>query len=352
MTPIKQGKLSPNYHSFNLQLNGFPLTDEQRNHFFNCLKTISQQSEALIYRGDKIDKLSKLYNADLKSYNQNGLIFKISKAGAKGRYYTETTNDEHIGIELGMRSENPFDLIFKMMNIILTQKFSGKKEKLMNEFKIREMSVFDYFTDHQNAEHFSEQISTFDPTTRTKIRDYYLGLLHNIDRSEFYLRSFFVSTTTNLRTAEGFADARTGRANKNSLVFHGWIPREYSGVLRAPNNNMFESVIETRNVHLPRYKKLIFYNQNEIALKGAFSPNYMLGFHYWNNSAITMEINPAIFDVDGNWPGDELPINQEDFPEVFESSMYTQFLTVNEQTGEYRSYKRGDDYEWMFNKIC
>jgi hypothetical protein len=279
----------------------------------------------------------------------NGLCDKIFLLGAKGRYFDSSCLRP--GIQLGQLSDNQFELIYKMIQYTLKRSYEGTQNEYMQKFLKREHAIVNYFRDSGNQKAFFKQISGLPAKAKIAVRDYYLWLLHNIDKSEYYSQSFLLSTTTDMRRAEYFAGFKKNFHNSNAVVFVGWLPKKFKGVLRAPTTREINDLLK-EPVNLPRYKDLIFYNQNEIALKGGLFPHFTLGFYYWYKRQIFMEINPAIFDVGEQWNGHELPIKYEYFDNAFNETIYNRFFSLDVKTGFYNEHYRTDNYNWEFNMVC
>lgn len=164
------------------------------------------------------------------------------------------------------------------------------------------------------------------------VRDYYLGLLHHINKSEYYPSSFLLSASTEFSQAYKFAWSKKEIDSEDPLVIFGWIPYKYEGVLSAPDSRVLSKKIKMEDLGLPIYEKSFFHFQKEVTLKGGLLPHYMLGYLHRKKGEEIFEINSALFDTDDLWNGIELPVDQSTFHQRIQNTLFGRYFTFDNES--------------------
>lgn len=332
---MKNVDMIPNYYAYTLKTNGRNLSEEQKIHFFNCINKIYRNNDKFIYRGDKKEKLYPIYGLEKDSSDERfrDILFIL---GAKANMFlTKLPGINEINIDEA--NNNVFNLIFKMLSNLLNRDFPfGSIRSVIGDFRKRETEVIIFFCNHDNERKFIDIIDRLSPPQQIIIRDYYLGLLHHISKSEYYVSSFMLSTSIDFSQASKFAWNKEGKNSENPLIIFGWIPYKYEGILSVPDSRILREKINMETIGLPVYEKSFFPYQKEITLKGGLLPHYILGYLYNNQGDIVFDINPAVFETNDSWNGIELPVDQSPFNQRIQNTMFGRYFTLEEDNNQFR----------------
>lgn len=336
---MKNIDMIPNYYAYTLKTNGRDLSEEQRSHFFNCINKIYRNNDKFIYRGDKKEKLYPIYGIEKNSSDKRfrDTLFIL---GAKANMFlTKLPGINEIRIDEA--GNNVFNLIFKMLSNLLKRKFPfGPVYRAVGDFKKREAGVINFFCNQDGEQTFINIISRLTLNQRIIVRDYYLGLLHHISKSEYYSSSFLLSTSTDFAQASKFAGKGKNENSENPLIIFGWIPYQYEGILSIPDIWVLRKNIDMNEIGLPVYEKSFFPFQREVTLKGGLLPHYMLGYLHNQNNRETFEINPSLFRTNDSWNGTELSIDQNSFHQRIRNTLFGHYFTFDEEESLYNQHTR------------
>lgn len=328
---MKNGDIIPNYYSYTLKTNGRDLSDEQRGHFFKCINKIYRNNDKFIYRGDKKEKLYSIYGLEKDSSNNERFRDTLFMLGAKANIFL-TKLPEINEINIDEANNSVFNLIFKMLSNLLKREFPfGPIRRFVEDFRTREAKVISFFCNQDNEQRFVDIIGRLTLPQQIIIRDYYLGLLHHISKSEYYASSFMLSTSIDFSQASKFAWSREGKNSENSLIIFGWVPYKYEGVLSVPDSRILRKKINMETIGLPVYEKSFFPYQKEVTLKGGLLPHYLLGYLYNNQEDKVFEINPVLFETNDLWDGVKLPVDQTTFHQRIKNTLFGRYFTLDSE---------------------
>ncbi len=332
---MKNVDMIPNYYAYTLKTNGRNLSEEQKIHFFNCINKIYRNNDKFIYRGDKKEKLYPIYGLSKKSSDEQfrDTLFIL---GAKANMFLMKLPGIN-EINIDDANNSVFNLIFKMLSNLLKREFLfGPIRRFVGDFKKRESGVINFFSNQDNEYRFIDIISNLTPKQQIIVRDYYLGLLHHISKSEYYASSFMLSTSIDFSQASKFASSKEEKDSENPLIIFGWVPYKYEGVLSVPDFRILRRNINMEVIGLPVYEKSFFPYQKEVTLKGGLLPHYLLGYLYNKRGEKIFEINPALFNVSDTWNGIELPVDQSTFHQRIQNTLFGRYFTLQEDTNQFR----------------
>lgn len=328
----------PNYDTYTLKTNGKVLRAKQRKHFFKCISKIQKNNDNFIYRGDKKEKLYSIYGLE-KDDSDKQFREKLSILGTKANMFLLGLLDENT-INIDGADNNVFRRIFKMLaNLLSRENPYGNVYKVVGGFKDREKELTDFFCNQDNQQTFIDITNNCTPEEQIIIRDYYLGLLHHISKSEYYPSLFLLSTSTDFSQAYRFAWSKEKENSKNPIIIFGWVPYKYEGVLSVPDTRILVNKIDMEIIGLPVYEKRFFPRQKEVTLKGGLLPHYQLGYLHNDNGDMVFEINPVLFETDDFWDGKELPVNQSAFHEYIQNTMFGRYFSLDRETLNNMKYK-------------
>lgn len=332
---MKNVDMIPNYYAYTLKTNGRNLSEEQKIHFFNCINKIYRNNDKFIYRGDKKEKLYPIYGLEKDSSDERfrDILFIL---GAKANMFlTKLPGINEINIDEA--NNNVFNLIFKMLSNLLNRDFPfGSIRRVIGDFRKRETEVIIFFCNQDNKRKFIDIIDRLSPPQQIIIRDYYLGLLHHISKSEYYVSSFMLSTSIDFSQASKFAWNKEEKNSENPLIIFGWIPYKYEGILSVPDSRILREKINMETIGLPVYEKSFFPYQKEVTLKGGLLPHYILGYLYNNQGDEVFDINPALFETNDSWDGIELPVDQSTFHQRIQNTLFGRYFTLEEDNNQFR----------------
>lgn len=228
-------------------------------------------------------------------------------------------------------SDTTYIFIFDQINKIVTgfYDFSRGNREAISKFKESEPKFSNFFSSTNNEERFIEIINekVTDPIKKEKLRDYYLYLLHRFgSRQQLATNlSFFVSTSEDEEEAKDFALSKEKK--KRSVVFVYMVPEPLYkyGVNRLVLNKVYE---EYSNTGMPLYKSELYEESQEIAIKGALFPHYILGLQDLENDNFI--VNPYVFEQPNSRlvkiPLMGLEIEQNDFDQMINDTAYTGYV--------------------------
>jgi hypothetical protein len=218
---MKNGDMIPNYYSYILKTNGRDLSDEQRGHFFNSINKIYRNNDKFIYRGDKKEKLYSIYGLEKNRSDDERFRNTLFVLGVKANMLLTKLPGIN-GINIDEANNNVFNLIFKILSNLLKREFPfGPLRRVVGDFKTRETGVISFFGNQDNERGFVDIIDRLTLPQQIIVRDYYLGLLHHISKSEYYPSSFMLSTSIDFLQASKFAWSREEKIVKTLSLFLG-----------------------------------------------------------------------------------------------------------------------------------
>ncbi|HFK5554671.1 TPA: hypothetical protein ACGZ9Q_002738 [Elizabethkingia anophelis] len=328
----------PNYHVYTLKTNGTVLTKKQEKHFFNCFSKISRNNDKFVYRGNKKEKLYPEYGLEVDVSNRQ-FQERLYILGAKANMFLMESFNENT-ININQTDNDVFSCIFKMLSNLLGRENPFRHIwRVIGDFKNRETNLTDFFCNPDNEQIFINTINELTQQEKIIIRDYYLGLLHHISKSEYYPSSFLLSTSTEFSQAYKFAWSKEKENSENPIIIFGWVPNKYEGVLKVLDTRNLVKKINMEAIGLPVYKNSFFPFQKEVTLKGGLLPHYQLGYLHNDNGDLVFEINPALFETNDSWDGIELPVNQSTFHEYIQNTMFGRYFSLDEETNQFEQHE-------------
>lgn len=337
---MMKADIVPNYYAYSLKVNGRKLSNSQKKHFFNCINKIYSNNYKFIYRGDKKDKIRSVYGL-AKDHFDDDFRRSVFVLGAKASMFIDTILPGVGEIDIAEAGNNEFRLIFRMLSNLLQREFPfGTIRMAMRTFRTREEDITTFFRNLTNESIFVEIINGLSSQQQICIRDYYLALLHHISKSEYYASSFLLSTTTSFSQANKFAWNKEDENSNNPLIFFGWLPEQYEGILNVPDSRILKRKIDMVTLGLPFYEKSFFPFQQEITLKGGLLPHYFLGYLHNNHEGKVFEINPALFQTNDSWNGVELPVDQSSFHQRMQNTLFGRYFTIEHNNDQYRQHQK------------
>lgn len=296
------------------------LDKRQLEKFSSLLSVVREQVTSkkikLLHRGDALSTIkNKLNTNDL-----NLLFSRIYTLGEKANslFLTSTKYSEYI-FRIDNVENQLFSFIFDSINSIL----KIKKNEVDIE-RISNMDFCNFFKNKDNKDIFIKEINRSDK--KIFIKDYYMAFLHttskkfeipnNVSNSEFYNKTYFLSTSTKEDIAEKFV-----RKNEDNVVFYCYVTQPYIS-FGVDLNNQYYIKEEINKYNLPTYNP-IFKNQNEFSIRGGLLPHYILCTKI-NAEDERIIANPYIFSeefLESNL-GDGIPINQENFIKMLKETNY------------------------------
>jgi len=328
----------PDLTSFLLQTNGQQLSARQSNIFFKRLRELEEADAHLIYRGDKKDRLLDKFNIQPHGFPRmfNDYLFMI---GDKGRHFWNGAIEEggHTipTFDLTDTSKEFLEFIFDTLRSILIRKdYSESLNLRLKEFAVKYPDFMDFFKFKKNKKDFIAKILSANPRERLNARDFYLTLLHQFGKNDFYPASFLLSVTKRISVARSFI--RWDQINDNGIILFGWVPKEqghllYNRFMLAGKQRIFQSI------DLPTAGRF-YKEQHEITLKGGLLPHYIIGYFYREQGVENFEVNPAIFDIaDPDWPEQGLPVDQTHFGEQIKGTRFKKAFYIT-PPGDYYEF--------------
>ncbi len=270
-----------NLYSLNLDTNKIrPLNEQQNKIFIKATGILNTQIEKdrmfVVYRGEN----KNILGDTLSAIDENDFFYRFFHVGDKGKYFKQC--EEYNQIEdINDISDNVFRFIFdRIYNIV-----NDNNED--NEFK-------HFFLDMNNKVLFSEKIGKIkDAKTKLRVRDYYLVYLHIIGKYSYHNTnecSYFVSTTKDIEVAEGYADEE-----ENEIIIFYLLSKPFIDKAICARNKQFLKN-SFKKLNLPIYEEQ-FPKENEISVKGALFPNWILGLSCFIDNKKSFFVNPYLFNM-------------------------------------------------------
>jgi hypothetical protein len=327
-----------NFSDYTLCVNRDHLTAEQEKTFLDRHQELQYGKCRLIYRGENKIEVVKKYGLSQHSipHEFNDMLFLI---GGKGRYFLDkiTRTADAIPEKHGIADSTDkfFRDIFNMLrDLFISRRFSAAVQHQIDNFKLREPTVTQFFSLLKHKKAFLEAINGLSEKNKIKIRDYYLTLLHHLGQSQYYPVSFLLSATSDLRVAKKFSDQ--ARRQGNEIIFFGWVPWG-SGLTLS--TFQFPSTTKPdllSRIGLPRYRQSFFPSQKEITLKGGMLPHYLLGYLHTYNGHPTFEVNPNVFRItNADWIKNGLPVDQTEFWSQLSKTTFKTAFILHQKIDEY-----------------
>jgi hypothetical protein len=231
--------------------------------FKNCLNEYSTIGRlSILYRGININQVYSYYDLDEKT-EIDILADRMFLWGDKAKVTWNINLTKGLfssEFEIGDISIEFFKEIFNQLNKNLC--FDNDDTKIKTWRKKNKKSI-SYFLNKENLTVFLSVITTFSDEEKLSIRNYYLGILHQLGSED---NSYFVSSTKSFKVADKFS--------KKGIIIETWKVNY--------NTKPINKIICFKGVPYPK--------QKEISIYGAIFPHYITGFFYKNK----FYANPAL----------------------------------------------------------
>ncbi len=206
-------------------------------------------------------------------------MHRFFHVGDKGKYFYQCESYNQI--------EDINDTSDKIFNFIFDRIHSIKDIKPDNNF-------YHFFSNLYNKDNFIEQIGKIkNKKIKLRVRDYYLVYLHIIGNYSQYNSnecSYFVSTTKDIGVAEEFAGDEA-----NEIIIYYLLSKPFiDKAIYSRNKRFLKDSCE--NLNLPIYEEQ-FQGENEISVKGALFPNWILGLTCFIDNKKSFFVNPYLFNM-------------------------------------------------------
>jgi len=286
------------------------LTPDEEKVFRERLKFLEASNCWRIYRGDSRSKMLERYQTgSLDEFNH-----KLFLLGNKGKFFLKEVQKKvksSKAIKVSETNDTVFGKVFEMLWSVLSEKKYGNSvQQRIESFKLQENSMSDFFTNKDNKAVFVERLHGLSQKEKILIRNYYLTLLHQMDQSEYYPVSFFLSVTKDFVQAQKFTPLEN--VVEDDIIFFGWIPKEITPMLSNTQYQYDDSLNILGELGLPYYGRTFFEELKEFSLVGGLLPHYLLGYLYTKDGQSHFEINSNLFDIkEDNWIRNGFPIDQD-----------------------------------------
>jgi hypothetical protein len=323
----------PDFSGYQLHLNGRNLTRYEKDHFLQCVDIIYNQSKHVIFRGDKKKHLRRIYGLRGRWFPNtfNDALFFF---GAKSRLFTIPAKIRRRALKITDESRNAFSHLFKMIRELLLNPKTRDQRDVVDTITSKNPSLVSFFLPAENEDRLMELAAALPTPERLRLRDHYLSLLHHIGSGSYYSETFLLSTTESFDKASHFAlggNQEISSVQKSTgIVIMGWVPWGLENTVKALRSVDFRPTSPILNFGLPLYKQLLFPHEREITLKGGLFPHYILGYLHWKRGGEIFEINPAISQVNYDWNGKELPVDQSSWAERIHQTEFGAYFQLHE----------------------
>lgn len=271
---------------------------------YNCflltqLDLMRKKEIRVLYRGDSLKNLCEKLNVEYNNgdVNVRNILERLFMVGEKAiRYYTINEN---------FRIEDANDYVFDKIMEYFKSSLKAKNTNTIYFFN-RNKRVKDFFSDKSNKKLFLEIIESANKNERLSIRNYYLTLLHQLAAINYKKKSHFVSTSSDYKIAEKFAN---NNSEGHSIILHTWQP-----IMRE------RSIIKKYN--LPSYSLGPYDYQKEFSVLGGILPHYISGLEL--KSSNDFYPNPNIFrqEITNETFLNGLDIDQRNFHKIIKLTNY------------------------------
>lgn len=307
-----------------------PVAEDVRNNFLHLkchLRNLRRVGRVqLLYRGEELSNIQKR----LATKKEDEIYEHAFYVGEKARHFSidrfELGRDylTHISDD----SEKTFLFILnRIRNVIGEHKLSIRVRKNTTD-KFRK-----YFLSSSSDVDFLEKINNCTGRERISVRDYYLYFLHVAGSVGIRKEAMLVSTSKNKRIALKFSGSADKKKNKKKVILHYFVPKPFHDYAIGPDDIYYHRHI-IKKINLPEYyAKGLFPEQNEIAVKGALLPHFLLGIELIGENKFIINSNFANSDNMNNIlriAKSGFNIDQTDFKYMIFNTGYIRYGEVDE----------------------
>jgi hypothetical protein len=297
---------------------------------------VSQENKQLmiLYRGEKKASLRRKLSEPYGTYKFFERLFYV---GEKAKYFFKQcqdslSNQDYLQSVVDVRDQT-FEFIFKKLHTIYVDETSPKHPKTferIQNFRNTQSTFVEFFSSSENLDVFLSKLRK--EHNRIQIRDYYLYLIHTYSLGNI---SFLVSTSTDIQTAENFA-LKDEEDKRRCVVLYYFLPEPiHQYGVSFLSNQIAHSLCN--KLDLPTYTHGFYPEQDEVAIKGALFPQFILGIFDLENEYFF--VNPHIFEKANSNLNvvvkRGLFIEQSNFDEKIRETGYAGYITRWGMTGGY-----------------
>ncbi len=228
----------------------------------------------ICYRGDNYNNLKKTI------YPQTGLLRKFDfyrkffVLSPKSKICIYQTSQ----VDLDIAEVNEINIRWLFSKIATLTKCAALSG-------IFDKNFIDYFNHAGNADLFVNAICRLNEQESIKIRDYYYWLLHT-EGGSAYEKSYFLSSSTELKVAKGFTNK-----TKAPLIILFFLPN-FCQEMETSINSIKDLNGLINDLHLPMYSDSFYPEEYEVSVKGSIFSKYIIGVVEKDR----LIVNPNIFD--------------------------------------------------------
>nr|WP_314431766.1 hypothetical protein [uncultured Pantoea sp.] len=238
----------------------------------NHLDLLSKRNEVqLLYRGEEFRNIKKRLKKKGTSLLEREIYDRAFYFGEKARHFSIDVFTPGRDYLTNIRDESDQTFRFihdRICKVLNDPRISDQVKKYTNEY------FRNYFLSPGSIDDFLEKVGLcYTDKIKVKVRDYYLYFLHVAGKSGIRKETMLVSTSKIRNAALKFSASAT----EGKVLLHYFIPKPFQDYAIGPwEIEHHKNVIIATN--LPLYHpKGLFPSQNEIAVKGALFPNFILG---------------------------------------------------------------------------
>lgn len=235
----------------------------------------------VVFRGEKKKLLEKnLFEHGSSDINLSKLLGRLFYFGGKAKHYFTQEKPSDCLKNINDDSDKTYEFIFNEIKKIINCDFSSEGiRKSIEAFK-KENQIFSDFFSCSSASDFCDLVGGH--SDRGRIRDYYLYFLHTFGNQNFKKLSYFVSTSEDWETAFKFAKSTKDDSKadeQEAIVFVYIVPEPlYKHGINLQEIKDFN--LEYKDSGLPIYGTDLYPSQQEVSVKGALFPQFLLGVYY------------------------------------------------------------------------
>lgn len=320
-----------------------PVAESVENRFIdlqNRLQVLSEKGEVqLLYRGEDFRNIRNRLQKRNARHEEREVYERAFYFGDKARHFSVDvfTSGRNYLTNIRDESDNTFVFIHdRICKILKEPRLLTRVNKFTSEGFQR------YFLKPGSNADFIKKINIYDTDNlKINVRDYYLYLLHVAGSSGIRKETMLVSTSKDKFTAVQFSES----AYSGKVIFHYFIPKPFEDYAIGPwRIKHHEKVVSA--IGLPLYNsKGLFPRQNEIAVKGALFPKFILGIELVGENKFIINSN---FTKNGNMKDIELvarcgfDIDQLNFGNDIFDTAYIRYGEIDGKR-DFSSYDVPDD---------
>lgn len=317
-----------------------PLDEETRSNFLELNSYLSEQDKSgnilFLYRGEEQRNIRKRLINSNSDVGWQEIFKRVFYIGDKARYFAADVfhNERNFLTEINDCSEETLCFIFdRVSNVLSSIKISRQvAENTSDCFR-------SFFLDQSNRAVFVGRINeSCADENKLRVRDYYLYFLHVAGSLGIRHETMLVSSSANRKIATGFT--RGGTRDLSRVVFHYFIPQPFHVHAIAPWVADYHQRL-VHSVGLPTYKPAgLFPRQQEISVKGALFPHFMLGVELVNEKKFIVNPNACRLNESefANVAKHGFFIDQADFQNKIQDTGYTRWVQTD-QVGNFESHE-------------